>query len=201
MKKIIKTAYLTIILASFVFCSKVSAVILNNGSTSTVNSQQIQSQPSSTVPSSTPISATGDSSQTIKVIESRESGGAPVIFAPPQSSIQEIQSSVGSTIKGGISNAIIVPSVSGGVSQAVINAINSLEVKPTEIFTPVLSQTTNITVNALLEDNKVVYSLEAPQSTSIIKNPSLTTAIPLFNLNVDAPVEFKLKNNEMLINM
>lgn len=197
MEKNFKKAYLAFILISFIFCFQMG----------TVNSQQIQNQPSSETPASTSVStpltssATATPRKVIKIIESEESGGASVIFAPSQTTVQEIESSIGSTMEGGISNVIIIPSASGAVSPDVLSAVNSLEVKPTEIFTQVLSEATNITVNTTLQNNKVVYSLEAPQSAStIIKNPGEGTAEPLFSIDIDFPVEFKLKNNEMIIN-
>ena len=189
MEKNFKKAYLAFILISFIFCYQ----------TGTVNSQQTESQPSVSTPLTS--SATATPNKVIKIIESEESGGASVIFAPPQTSVQEIESSIGSAMEGGISNVIIIPSASGAVSPDVLSAVNSLEVKPTEIFTRVLSGATNITVNTTLQNDMVVYSLEAPQSAStIIKNPEETMVEPLFSINTDTPVEFKLKNNEMLIN-
>jgi hypothetical protein len=193
MEDFFKKAYLIIILISFIFCFQINII----------NSQQTESQPLSVTPISTPLqtSATSTPRKVIKIVESGESGGASVIFAPPQTSTQEIEYSIGSTMKGGISNVIIIPNASGAILPDVLSAVISLEIKPTEIFTQVLSEATNITVNTTLQNNKVIYFLEAPQGTStIIKNPEEATAEPIFDISIDAPVEFKLKNNEMLIN-
>jgi len=185
MEKNFKKACLAIILAGFIFSVRVLAI-------STVISQTVPTIPGSASSTSGPV---------IKYMEPTESGGASVIFAPPQTSAEQIQSKVGSTIKGGISTVITVPTESPGVVSSVfMRAVSGLEVKPTEIFTSVLSEATNITVNAEIKDNKVVYSLEAPTNTPIVKNPAATEAKPLFDLKIEAPVEFKLENNEVIIN-
>jgi hypothetical protein len=92
------------------------------------------------------------------------------------------------------------------VNQLIVNpapevqsAISDLEVKPAEIFSPVFSEVTNLVVNPAIEDAKLVYHLDLPVGTPIYKANELVKQ-PILNLTIDKPVEFKLSDNQIVIN-
>ncbi|NYZ74846.1 hypothetical protein H0O03_01110 [Candidatus Micrarchaeota archaeon] len=100
-----------------------------------------------------------------------------------------------------ISSAIVVP-VSTTEATLTVEKMRALEVKPTQIFSPVLAQATNIQVNTAVEDGKVVYRLALPYNISVYKAavPTAVSSTALFNLAVDQPVEFKVNSQEIVVN-
>jgi hypothetical protein len=84
------------------------------------------------------------------------------------------------------------------VAPLVQSAISSLEVKPAQVFSPVFSQVTNLVVNPVIEETKLVYHLELYADKPIYKENE--PAQPIFDLGVDQPVEFKLADNKIIVN-
>ncbi|MCK5027156.1 MAG: hypothetical protein KAS07_01935 [Candidatus Pacebacteria bacterium] len=81
----------------------------------------------------------------------------------------------------------------------VYSAITNLEVKPTEIFSPVFSGVENLVVNSEVVDGKVIYNLEVEDTSKpIFKKNEVVQSI--FDFRVDQPVEFKLHNKEIIVN-
>ncbi|MCD4740631.1 hypothetical protein K8R43_05605 [archaeon] len=84
------------------------------------------------------------------------------------------------------------------LTSATQEKINSLEIQPDEIFSPVLSEVTNLKVDPTIESGKVVYRLELAVNTPIHKDQEVIS--PIFDLRVKEPVEFKLHDQKIVIN-
>ena len=89
--------------------------------------------------------------------------------------------------------------IGGEVAPEVRSAITNLEVKPTEIFSPVFFGVENFVVNSEIVDGKVIYNLEVEDASKPIFKENEVLQ-PIFDLRVDQPVEFKLRNKEIIVN-
>ncbi len=131
-------------------------------------------------------------------------------------SAQNIHSELQSQITSGIHSSVEfvpeVPSVilseneskklyivtTKNVTPEIQSAIENLEVKSPQIFSPVFSEVTNLVVNPAIENEKIVYHLELPVNKSIYKENEVVQ--PVFDLGLEQPVEFRLQDKKIVIN-
>ena len=92
-------------------------------------------------------------------------------------------------IFGGITNDI-----TDTVNKTLGNLSDTASVITNEIFSPVLSEVTNLVVNP---EVKIVYNLELPVNTPIYKAGEVIQ--PIFDLRVEQPVEFRIYDQRVLI--
>ena len=100
---------------------------------------------------------------------------------PIQPSVEFVLENEPKIVSGPKSNTIYIVS-SKEVTPEVRSAIANLEVKAPEIFSPVFSEVTNLAVNPVLEDGKVVYHLELPVNTPLHSEKEVVQ--PIFDLTV-----------------
>ncbi len=85
------------------------------------------------------------------------------------------------------------------VAPKIQSAIYDLRVKPSKIFSPVLSSVENLVVNPAIENEKVIYRLTAKNVNKPIFSDKEVLE-PIFDLRVNQPVEFRLVDNRIIVN-
>ncbi len=77
------------------------------------------------------------------------------------------------------------------VKPEVAEKVNALVVKPAELFSPILSEVTNLQVNLAVEEEKVVYKIALPEELSVYKEEGTTEAVLKLE-TIEQPIELKL---------
>ncbi|MCK4319804.1 DUF333 domain-containing protein [Candidatus Micrarchaeota archaeon] len=84
------------------------------------------------------------------------------------------------------------------VKPEIAEKVDTLVVKPAEVFSPVLSEITNLQIDLVVEEEKVVYKIALPEELSVYKEEGTTE--PVLKLEtIEQPVELKLVEQKIEI--
>lgn len=117
----------------------------------------------------------------------------PIVLTTMSLSIPAADHTTPPLLNGGIHSSVS-KEITNEVNKTLGNLTNNLEVKPNVIFSPVFSEVTNLVVKPNV---KIIYNLELPVNTSIYKENKVIH--PIFDLRVEQPVEFKIHDQQILI--